>query len=110
MEDPFGEPSEGGEFDDGKTFENEISECRQESGSHQKDVTGRRQERSSGAGSSGQSLLSHINSGPMSEGHIRLYQNDTRTDASDPSQNICLFTPCLFLVGAAMLSIGKLSY
>lgn len=111
MVDPFEGPSEVGNFDRGQRLENEITDFEKESGSNRREVTGARQQRLSGAGSSGQSLLrAHINSGPMSEGHVRLYQNDTRSDPSDPSQNICLFTPCLFLVGAAMLSIGKYSF
>lgn len=52
-----------------------------------------------------QSLLNYIGSGPMSEGHIRLYNNQSRR--SDASPNICLFPPCLFLVGAMILCIGK---
>ena len=56
--------------------------------------------------STGRSLLDYINSGPMSEGHIRLYNGDSRP--SDPSQNLCLFTPCLLIVGCTILSIGKL--
>lgn len=100
--------------------ENEITDCQDQDRADHQDhrrpaaatSSGNQHRRGLGrASSGGQSLLSHnsvINSGPMSEGHVRLYQNDTRP--SDPSQNICLFTPCLFLVGAAMLSFGVMFY
>lgn len=55
--------------------------------------------------STGRHLLHYINSGPMSEGHVRLCNNDQR--ASDPSQNLCLFTPCLFAVGLSIFSVGE---